>query len=68
MIWTFWTRRKFLMPTQNEPYTIQPTVYSLHKLSYSSSHCLILVILYAQELVLKLINCVNYCVSSKPVS
>jgi hypothetical protein len=48
MIWTFWTRKKFLMPTQNEPYTIQPIVYSLHQLSYSSCHCLILVILYAE--------------------
>jgi len=56
------------MPTQNEPYTIQPIVYSLHQLSYSSCHCLILVILYTEKLVLKLINCVNYCVSSKPVS
>jgi hypothetical protein len=33
MIWTFWTRKKFLMPT------IQPVVYSLHWLTYSSSHC-----------------------------
>jgi len=39
MIWTFWTRKKFLMPIKNEPYTIQPVVYSLHWLSYCSSHC-----------------------------
>ena len=42
-------------PTPSSP------VYSLHQLSYSISHCLILVILYAEELVLELINCQLLC-------